>query len=125
MKRDALPSANEVFAYGEVKDYTINISTLAASDNSFKSASIDEVSLVPQISMTVYPNPTDQIFNIKLSDYLENGTYGIYNLQGQKVINGFVESNNTQLDISNLPAGVYVVAVTDGKQVLKQNFIKK
>jgi len=125
MKRDALPSANEVFAYGEVKDYTINISTLAASDNSFKSASIDEVSLVPQISMTVYPNPTDQIFNIKLSDYLENGTYGIYNLQGQKVINGFVESNNTQLDISNLPAGVYVVAVTDGKQVLKQKFIKK
>jgi len=126
MKRDALPLSNEVFAYGEVKDFTVNISAPAASGIQSKIAD-NEMPLIINsgLSLAVFPNPTERIVNLKLDEIFGNEIYSIYNLQGAMVRNARIESNITQVDVTGLPAGIYIVKVKNGEQSFQEKFIKR
>jgi hypothetical protein len=54
---------------------------------------------------TVYPNPTSSILNINLDEEIEK--IDIYSLLGRKV----GTSTNTQMDISNLVNGIYLLSI--------------
>jgi len=125
MKRDALPTPNEVFAYGEVKDFTVNISAPLAASNQLKSANVGNPSITPALTLTVFPNPTERDINLKLDEVFGNETYTIYNMQGAVVSSEIIGSNISQVDVSGLPAGIYVVKVKNGEQILQQKFIKR
>ena len=125
MKRDALPSPNEVFAYGEVKDFTLNISAPLAASNQLKSASVENPSITPALTLTVFPNPAERAINLKLDEIFGNETYTIYNMQGAAVGNENIGSTISQVDVSGLPAGIYIVKVKNGEQLLQQKFIKR
>jgi hypothetical protein len=125
MKRDALPTPNEVFAYGEVKDFTVNISAPLAASNQLKSANVENPSITPALTLTVFPNPTERVINLKLDEVFGNETYTIYNMQGAVVSSEVIGSNISQVDVSGLPAGIYVVKVKNGEQILQQKFIKR
>lgn len=71
--------------------------------------------------MTVYPNPTDGIINIKLG-YANNTDVAIvlYDMRGVALIEStqaFEGNNVLKVDLASLPAAVYVlnVATVDGK----------
>lgn len=124
MKRDALPAPNEVFAYGEVKDYTINISApVAASD--LKSAQMEEATIASALSLTVFPNPAERTVNLKLDNFSGNEYYTIYNMQGVIVKSEQIGSNITPVDVTGLPAGIFIVQVRSGEQTMQQKFIKR
>ena len=125
MKRDVLPLSNEVFAYGEVKDFTVNISAPLAASNQLKSADVFDQTITPALTLTVFPNPTARVINLKLDEIFGNETYTIYNMQGAAVGNENIESTMSQIDVSGLPAGIYIVKVKNGEQILQQKFIKR
>ena len=152
MKRDVLPLSNEVFAYGEVKDFTVNISAPTASESQFisevtentsikpdenniaippastvkcKSASIEEPSVTPILSLTVFPNPTESQINLRLDKIFGNEVYSIYNMQGEMIKTEKVESNLTQVNVASLSAGIYLVTVKNGEQIVHERFIKR
>jgi hypothetical protein len=80
MKRGSLPLSNETFAYGEVKDYTVNISAPLAASN-LKSAQIGETSITPALSLTVFPNPVVNVLNLKVEEIFDHDVYSIFNIQ--------------------------------------------
>ena len=56
----------------------------------------------------VFPNPAAD----KIEICSENAhTIELYDVFGKKVFGTFVENNNTSIDISKLPAGVYTVVI--------------
>jgi hypothetical protein len=55
----------------------------------------------------LYPNPTNSIVTVEWNKQLTNAQFILYNTIGQVVINGYLNQNNTQLDLSELPMGVY------------------
>ena len=69
-----------------------------------------------------YPNPANSVVNLNSVNEIE--AVAIYNLIGQKVMNTVVDATTTQLNISNLAAGAYIMEVTVNGQVGTYKLIK-
>ncbi|MBP9792375.1 MAG: fibronectin type III domain-containing protein [Flavobacterium sp.] len=112
MKYNGVPTSCETLSYGQVEDYTINI-TSAAKELAKESTEIAEIKL--------YPNPVSSILNI--SSVSENATYRIYNLFGQTIKEGKI-SNGT-IDVVNFKTGNYILEITDNQSTITKRFIKE
>ncbi|MBK5213702.1 MAG: T9SS type A sorting domain-containing protein [Flavobacteriaceae bacterium] len=63
---------------------------------------------------TYYPNPTNGLLSLKSVNNIE--TVSIFNLLGQKVMNANIGATTSDLDISGLKTGTYLMQVTvDGQ----------
>ena len=64
-------------------------------------------------TFAVYPNPTDGILFVQTlrATSLPNQTYRITNLMGQTILQGNISAENQQIDIANLPEGMYFISV--------------
>jgi hypothetical protein len=72
---------------------------------------------------SIYPNPVKDNLNISYNDTISN--VEVVNLLGQKVINLINNSTQAQVDMSNLPYGVYMVKVTSNNKVKTIKVIKE
>jgi hypothetical protein len=61
-------------------------------------------------SFSYYPNPVKNILNLSYNQEISN--VEVLNLLGQRINNFKVSSNQTQVDMSNLAVGTYIVKVT-------------
>jgi len=74
--------------------------------------------------MKVYPNPTNGFFT------LEFETDGVYNLtisdmSGRIISRETVNEQSVQMDISNYPAGVYILTISNGKGQTTMRIVKE
>ena len=82
------------------------------------SVSLEELSGLSDV--VVYPNPTSSILNINLDEEIEK--IDIYSLLGRKV----GTSTNTQMDISNLANGIYLLSIeTKNGKIGTKRIVKK
>lgn len=72
-----------------------------------------------QADIVLYPNPSNHSFNLQSPQPLHS--FSLYDLQGRKVKQGHLNTNNP-IDISGLENGVYLVKVISGSQ--KQQVLK-
>jgi hypothetical protein len=83
-------------------------------DGSFEYSDIRSVDLTNFQNLsnlvTIYPNPTSDILNIRFSDNFEEGSVEMYNELGKKVLERSLNhpSKNT-ISVQNLPAGIYLI----------------
>jgi chitodextrinase len=112
MKYNGTPTACEAFTYGQVEDYTVNITS---------SARIDESSIA-RISFNVYPNPVKgDILNIANLD--SQSTYRIFNMMGQELGSGKIENNS--IFVGSLKTGTFLIEVSNGTLTATKRFIKE
>ncbi|WP_121049109.1 T9SS type A sorting domain-containing protein [Lacinutrix venerupis] len=81
--------------------------------------SVDAVSLSTN-SIKLYPNPATDVVNIKTNQTIEN--VSVFNVNGQKVLE---IANQSQINISNLPTGMYFLNINTNQsnqtiKILKQ-----
>jgi len=65
----------------------------------------------PQQQAKVYPNPANNYITVALKD-IQQSTITLNNLQGQLIKKENTNSNLTTIDISELPAGMYLLSIT-------------
>src|SRR5690606_34394466 len=95
--------------YGEVEDYTINVQD-SASTSDFSS------------SFSVYPNPVKDVLNIANSIGAEINTVTVSDINGRTVKQfGSV----SQINISDLNAGVYFVNISSNEGSLTKKVVKQ
>ena len=70
-----------------------------------------------------YPNPVKDILNLNYSKDITN--VAVYNLLGQQVVTKNVNSNQSQIDMSHLASGTYMVKITSNDQVKTIKVIKQ
>ena len=92
---DDLKIYNRVLSDSEVLSL-YNNNTLSSSD--FTQNNLD---------VALYPNPANNVLNIETALEIQN--VEIYNIQGQKVLS----SNQKQINVSDLAAGMYMVRIQD------------
>jgi chitodextrinase len=115
MQYNKAASPCDVFTYGEVEDYTINIS---ASQNTSPLADLMNSEI---IEYSIYPSPASTFTNFAMSctEDIENITIRVIDLQGRILIKENLEINspeiNTRLDLTNLRDGLYLVHVSSNK----------
>jgi hypothetical protein len=75
--------------------------------------------------VSIFPVPSSEVLNVNVGHEIFNATsYRIFSVDGKQVLSGGVYSAKQQLDISNLPSGVYVLQVQDSGSMVKKDFIK-
>ncbi len=73
----------------------------------------------------LFPNPANNQLTIKTDSRLMDSNYTVLNIMGQTVRSGKITSNNTLLEVGNLPCGSYFVQIQskDGNSVSR--FVKE
>ncbi|WP_245906990.1 S8 family serine peptidase [Reichenbachiella versicolor] len=124
MRYNAAPDACETFAFGEVEDYTVNItgpsssSTYTASNERFVDDSFEEES---EFSINIYPVPAKDFITIEASEMPES--VSIYSSTGRKVEGATL--NKSTVDVSNLSTGIYLIITEIKGKTYKSRFIKE
>ncbi|MEM7102300.1 MAG: T9SS type A sorting domain-containing protein [Bacteroidota bacterium] len=79
------------------------------------------------IDLKVYPNPADQHLYLSWHEATADQlNFQLVNLLGQPVTAPFVTNSNAgseRLNVSSLPAGIYVLNVSDGEKVISQKVV--
>ncbi len=78
-------------------------------------------SKLERTDILLFPNPTEHQLTIKKE--CSGAKYAISTVEGRYVQSGLVDSHN-QVMVGNLPNGVYVLYLEDGKSVSNATFIK-
>ncbi|WP_191858492.1 FG-GAP-like repeat-containing protein [Hanstruepera ponticola] len=69
--------------------------------------------------MIIYPNPVNNILSIKTNDDLSDRVATIFDINGKRVLNGFIVNNT--INVSGLSSGTYFLRLeSNGKQVVKK-----
>jgi hypothetical protein len=80
---------------------------------------------LPQNGITIIPNPSNNKITISLPAITGNSNLSIFNVNGVIVIEKQLTDNETQIDISALPRGVYFVRVQNEKMVDVGKLVKE
>jgi hypothetical protein len=67
------------------------------------------------MTFSAYPNPTQGLVTVQVAQ-AESFDYAVYNLQGQLLLQGNVQGDETTLNLASFPEGIYLIAVTANNQ---------
>ena len=110
MKYNAVPTACEIFSFGQVEDYTVNITATARAEES-----------TPELAVKVYPNPVRDLLYI--SDLAQEASYRIVNVMAQEVQRGTTQGEG--IEVQNLAPGTYLLEVSTAEGSATKRFIKQ
>lgn len=75
--------------------------------------------------LNIYPNPAGNSINVEiLNNVPAKGTVSLYNVVGQSVLRSEIKASISQINISLLPKGVYIVRYESGDTYLMGRFVK-
>jgi bacillolysin len=120
MKYNAIPTSCESFSYGQVEDYSINITAAGAIVPQEIATGLVETTETS--SFALYPNPVADELNVS---FLNNTgyTFRIVNTLGQQISTGELSGN--PIDVSALNTGVYIIELNNGSKRIVKKFAKK
>jgi rhodanese-related sulfurtransferase len=75
--------------------------------------------------LKIYPNPATKKVNIEINHPLNSGTLSIFNSNGQEQITQQILDPKSEINISTLPAGIYMLRITTDKTFSVGRFIKQ
>jgi hypothetical protein len=61
--------------------------------------------------LSLYPNPTSEIINVKTALNSIGSPYIIYDNMGRTLLSGIINDENTSIEVSNLSGGIYLFKV--------------
>jgi len=73
---------------------------------------------------TVYPNPASDMITVSLNGIRGDVSLKIYDVQGRLVKDEFLYNLDTQIDVSDLAKGVYIISVDEEKMPINKRFVK-
>jgi large repetitive protein len=125
------------------EDFTNGVLRVAAANacgqGPFRTLSLTGVEVLPfaggravvsQATMEIYPNPTEGLVMIQLAGVDENSQawLSVYDLAGKQLTtldwSKYINTNHT-LDLSAYPAGMYLVQVMTGSEVMTEKVVKQ
>ncbi len=72
-----------------------------------------------------YPNPVKDKFTIESSTITGESQVSIYNVSGQKLTEQKITGDKCEIDISNLPAGIYIIKLINQEKIITGKITKK
>ena len=76
--------------------------------------------------LSLYPNPVKDILILTIKETsIVNMEYKLYNYNGMIIISDHIKSEQTNIDLSGLPSGVYNICICDNGHIIKSYKIVK
>ncbi|MBI5219969.1 MAG: T9SS type A sorting domain-containing protein [Bacteroidia bacterium] len=104
------------YGYGEAEDYVVNLQY-----------SVNIVEITKNTSLSVYPNPSNELFNliIKTNEY-NNVSIELFSVDGRQVYKNEIENINEfngKINVSKYSPGIYILIVNTGKDRITKRLI--
>jgi len=79
-----------------------------------------------KLPFRIYPNPVNDIVKV-VFDELQEGTTQVrlFNSRGQIIKEKIIDGGDNQMDLSDYPAGMYILKVTNGEQGWQKRIFKQ
>lgn len=113
MKYNSASTPCETFTYGEVEDYAVNLSSTGTSAYYLNAFGEEIGNEAP--NFTLYPNPANDFVYIQ-TPANSNVDVMVYNISGS-LVKRVNLNDSEQMNVSDLPAGVYTVKINDGRKL--------
>ncbi|UII28631.1 M4 family metallopeptidase [Fulvivirga maritima] len=128
MRYGGTPSSCGSFTYGEVEDYTVNITNSIAAFASSDVASMEAERLgneAPMKYFTVAPNPVKDFARVAIS--AEGHAYDLQltTLNGRVISKTEAVGREVSIDMSQLPQGIYILSMKTEREVINTKIIKE
>jgi hypothetical protein len=108
LKRSSAPTPCEIFPYGQVEDYTVNILPAKQSSEALDLLEKEIASVVAT------PNPATTYSNIQFEGFSGMVNVVVFDVTGEIIYSNYRgESKLIQLDLNDWKSGLYFVRVTD------------
>jgi hypothetical protein len=95
--------------------YTLRVQTGTASD----------LPVTNNLIVKLFPNPAGSILNVWMEGIAKNTEIKVYDMMGKVVMQQQTTNTLTQINISKLSAGFYLLRVNDGKETTAAKFVKE
>ena len=76
-------------------------------------------------NINIFPNPTNGIFNVDITDLYKSAAIEIYSNMGVLVKKQVVTSENNIISLNNEAKGIYFVYIKEGEKAIKVSKIVK
>lgn len=87
---------------------------------------IESIAEQQPLAINAYPNPVNDKLNIKLEGYMAKGAkVSLINVTGQLLYKADVQSDELEINTSELAAGVYILKYEDDKRTQVQRIMKQ
>jgi len=83
------------------------------------------IETIPENILTIYPNPSTGLITISLPVNSPQSHLSIQNSVGQEILQQTISNSKVQINIRNMPSGIYVVKVVLGNKVHTEKIIKE
>ena len=77
-----------------------------------------------EVDTRIYPNPATDGFTVQMPGTAERAVLTAYDVCGKLMFNQVMVAGNNNIDIKNLPAGVYCLLINTGQQVISRKLVK-
>jgi hypothetical protein len=110
--------------YHEYKVTALHIGEIDTCESGFSNM-VNEVCIGiaenEEDSLRIYPNPSNDIIKIESSEDLE--LISLYNSFGELILKKKVDKKQLEMPVSAYPAGVYMIRLESGKQLISKKII--
>lgn len=72
----------------------------------------------------IYPNPVINELTLK-QENPEPVIYSIYSLNGSLLLDGNTSGQIKNINVGNIPKGIYIISIDDGKAIYSRSFVKE
>ncbi len=80
---------------------------------------------MPGIAVRVYPNPGPGVFYLQAPEYQEDLEVNVFDSTGRPVSVQFLRSGEYRLDLQSFPAGIYLIQIKTGEEVMMMKVLKE
>ena len=102
-------------------DNSLASSWVAVSDNS-QALSINYFNTLFHISL--YPNPVENLLIVQSNTSSVNKVE-IFNIEGQQILEFYSDRQRIEIDLTQIPSGLYFAKISSGNDVIAKKIIKK
>ncbi|HNF49951.1 MAG TPA: T9SS type A sorting domain-containing protein, partial [Chitinophagales bacterium] len=77
------------------------------------------------LSFNIFPNPAGNNMTLEFDNKVLPAQGAVYSIDGKNVLSFEVKSINTQLNIADLPKGIYLISVYNQQYTGTSKFVKE
>ena len=85
--------------------------------------SVTAIKKIPEGSFKVFPNPSKGLFTIRTNLSQNSCNVGVYNMVGEKVYRSDFNTSEFMIDLSGMPAGIYMLYITSEHTTTVQKLV--
>ncbi len=122
-----VPASGDLISTAQEETFTMRVDLVTSELRSSEVLSDDKIEINSEFTFKLMPNPASELTTVQIANYVEGEDYRLklYGIEGKLILNEPVNSELTEIDLSNLESGVYIVELISHDKYRQLKLIKE